>query len=498
MIGGIETLGQRIAAGFAVLVALTALLAGGALFAIRDVTGAADRVLSGASRDLALVLQLDAEAASRSAHSRGYLLFQDQETLEQIHQARARFDELRGKLAAAAAASPEEQRLVDAVSASEADYRASFDRELERITARSGQADAARSWNVEIRPRFERLVAALAELQAFEERSVADARARWGASSARASALLVGGALATVLVASLLSALIARAIGSRIGTAVRHLQTSSTELQASASQQAATSREQATSTNEVGATVKELLASSRQIAESTQRVVRLAEQTGVAAHGGDEMLHRADDATVAIKRQVDVIVAHMLDLGRKAQQIGTVLEIIDELADQTNILSINASIEAAGAGEAGRRFSVVAEEIRKLADRVGSSTKEVRALVEDVRSASSTTIMATEQGLKATEAGTQRLRELTQNFERIASLVVETTDATREIELSTRQQATAVEQVNTAVLEVAESAGEVEAGARQTLAVVGQLATLARGLTVLVEGGPRGDVEPAR
>ena len=79
-----------------------------------------------------------------------------------------------------------------------------------------------------------------------------------------------------------------------------------------------------------------------------------------------------------IRRQVDQIVSHMLELGKKSQEIGAVLDIVSELAEQTNILAINATIEAAGAGEAGKRFAVVADEIRKLADRVGGSTKEVR------------------------------------------------------------------------------------------------------------------------
>ena len=90
----------------------------------------------------------------------------------------------------------------------------------------------------------------------------------------------------------------------------------------------------------------------------------------------------------------------MLELGKKSQQIGSILEIIDELAEQTNILAINATIEAAGAGDSGRRFSVVADEIRKLADRVASSTKEIRTLIDEIRSAVNTTVMATESGSK--------------------------------------------------------------------------------------------------
>ena len=80
------------------------------------------------------------------------------------------------------------------------------------------------------------------------------------------------------------------------------------------------------------------------------------------------------------------------------QQIGSVLDIVSELAEQTNILAINATIEAAGAGEAGKRFAVVADEIRKLADRVTGSTKEIRMLNDEVRSAVNTTVMATETG----------------------------------------------------------------------------------------------------
>ena len=99
------------------------------------------------------------------------------------------------------------------------------------------------------------------------------------------------------------------------------------------------------------------------------------------------------------------------------------LDIVSELAEQTNILAINATIEAAGAGEAGKRFAVVAEEIRKLADRVGGSTKEVRTLIDDVRSAVNTTVMATETGSKAVDAGSRQFGDVASAFKQIAGLV---------------------------------------------------------------------------
>src|SRR5581483_7275119 len=100
-----------------------------------------------------------------------------------------------------------------------------------------------------------------------------------------------------------------------------------------------------------------------------------------------------------------------------------------ELLEQTNILAINATIEASGAGEQGRRFSAVADEIRKLSDRVGSSAKEIRGLVDEVRSAVNATVMATEGGAKAVDAGTKEFGEVAASFKRITGELTATTQA---------------------------------------------------------------------
>jgi methyl-accepting chemotaxis protein len=238
---------------------------------------------------------------------------------------------------------------------------------------------------------------------------------------------------------------------------------------------------------EITTTITELLATSRQIAESAQRVVAVATETGAAARNGDNTVQRSQESIGSIRRQVELIVNHMLDLGRKSQQIGGILEIINELSEQTNILAINATIEAAGAGEAGRRFAVVAEEIRKLADRVGGSTKDIRVLIEEVRSAVNTTVMATESGSKAVESGARQFSEVAASFAHIARLVGTTTDAAREIELSTKQQSTAVEQVNLAITNVAQATREAEASSGETLQTASQLASMSRDLSRMVQ-----------
>ena len=295
-----------------------------------------------------------------------------------------------------------------------------------------------------------------------------------------------GGAIGTILVA-LIGWYVTTSLAQQIGGAVGLVQSSSSELQAAANQQAVGAKEQSTSMTEISTTITELLSTSRQIAESAQRVTQNAEQTASSARAGHSTVDQTHESIAGIRRQVDQIVGHMLELGKKSQEIGAVLDIVSELSEQTNILAINATIEAAGAGEAGKRFAVVADEIRKLADRVGGSTKEIRTLIDDVRSAVNTTVMATETGSKAVDGGSRLFGDVASAFKQIASLVQTTTEAAREIELSTKQQASAVEQVNLAIANAAQASMETEASASQILQTVSQLSALSRELLRIIK-----------
>ncbi|MBX3205302.1 MAG: CHASE3 domain-containing protein [Labilithrix sp.] len=321
-----------------------------------------------------------------------------------------------------------------------------------------------------------------------EERQLLERRSAAAEAGAQSAKVGVGaGALVSLIIVIVAGALITRSLGSQLGAAVTSIRSSSAELQAAATQQASGSREQLSATTEVATTVRELLATSRQITDSAQRVSRVAEETVTGARTGSGIVKDTHETIAAIKRQMDVVVGHMLELGKKSQQAGGILDLVNELAEQTNILAINATIEAAGAGESGRRFSVVADEIRKLADRVGGSTKEIRGIVDDMRAAVNTTVMATESGVKAVDAGAARFADVTASFERIAALVGTTTEAAREIELSTKQQATAVEQVSSAIGSVAQATRESDASAKQTLQAASELTTLSRDLLRVVD-----------
>ena len=327
------------------------------------------------------------------------------------------------------------------------------------------------------------------DIQEFDDQEniLLERRRQSAESSAQMTKLVllwgsVGGALLVTLVGWSITVSASR----QIGNSVAQVQSSAAELQAISNQQATGSKEQSSAMNEIATTINELLATSRQIAESAQQVARIAQQTLLCARNGSRVVEVSRDSMGSIQRQVGTIVTNMLDLGRKSQQIGTVLDIVSELAEQTNILAINATIEAAGAGEAGKRFGVVAEEIRKLADRVTTSSKEIRGLIDDVRSGVNTTVMSTETGSKAVDAGLAQFANVTSAFEEIAGLVNTSDEASREIELSTKQQSTAVEQVNLATLSVAQAAREMESSSAQTLQTASQLSALSTELSRMI------------
>jgi methyl-accepting chemotaxis protein len=427
------------------------------------------------------------EAAERKvASARGFFVARDDSYLARMQDARGEFRETLGRLRSATVTEDGRSALAT-IERLENAHQDAVDQVVDMSRAGASLDDVSRAFETRAAPARRDLQAQVAAFSAQEERLLAEAQQAASDSASAAIDLVVAIVVAVVLLAAILAFVLTRTLGQQIGTAVGRVQSSSAELQAAASQQASGAKEQATAMSEISTTINELIATSRQIAESAQRVAHIASQTAKSAQAGDATVTRTSESVAAIRRQVDVIVANMLELGKKSQQIGTVLDIVSELAEQTNILAINATIEAAGAGDAGRRFAVVADEIRKLADRVAGSTKEIRALIEDVRGAVNTTVMTTETGSKAVDAGSRQFGEVASSFKQIAELVGTTTEAAREIELSTKQQATAVEQVNVAIANVAQASKETEASSTQTLQTASQLATLSRELLMLVQ-----------
>jgi len=480
-----STFSTKLAFSFGIVVLLAVAAALISSYAMNRVVIAKDHVIDVNARSLASAEQLDATLYVRSAAIRGYLLTGSQQFLNRIDSSNDNFASTVAELQRILQ-DPGARAAVAEIQRSDSDFRTQIQREiqLKQQGATIGQLGQYILENAQpSRTREESLVD---QFSVFERRDLDEGQ--------RAAAELEGSYRLVVIIitclviaaAVLLGSLLSRLLTGQIGSAVQDIQSSAAELQTTATEQATGAREQATAMSEITTTMNELLATSRQIAGSSQRVASIATDTANAARSGDHVVRKAHDSIAGIKRQVDQVVGHMLELGRKSQQIGGVVEIISELSEQTNILAINANIEAAGAGESGRRFAVVADEIRKLADRVAGSTKDIRSLVDDVRAAVNSTVMATETGSKAVDAGTRDFGDLAVSLSQMVSLAGTASEAAREIELSTKQQSTAVEQVNGAVANVAQVSREAESSTTQAMQTAAELATLSRRLTQLI------------
>ncbi|HEX2572019.1 MAG TPA: methyl-accepting chemotaxis protein [Polyangia bacterium] len=441
----------------------------------------------GQSHDaLAAVNQVVLTLTEVETGQRGYIITGKEEYLEPRREALERLETHLERLRKLIEDHPGQQRRLEELRGSIQSRMAELVKVLE-LRQREGLESAARRLSEGRGKRdMDRIYGVAREMARAEEERLQERVQDADAAARRVTSVLLFGSLFAVLVVFSAGLFIVRGLDLQIGTVVHHLQSSAAELQASATQQVRGAKGQAATTTEVSTTMHELVSTSRQIAESAQRVTVLANETTAVAQTGDVTVQAAQEAMEVVRRQIDRVVLHMLDLGKRSQEIGGILDIINELAEQTNILAINATIEAAGAGDSGRRFAVVADEIRKLADRVGGSTKDIRSLIEEIRAAANTTVMATEDGSKAVEASARKFGEVAQNFRNIAGYVANTAQASREIELSTKQQTTAVEQVSTAVGEVAQTARETEGSSTRTTQAAGQLVELSNQLLRLI------------
>jgi methyl-accepting chemotaxis protein len=236
----------------------------------------------------------------------------------------------------------------------------------------------------------------------------------------------------------------------RIDDTSSELSSSASELAAAAEQLAATTQEQSTAATETSATMEELARTFTSIADTV---------SGVAAQTQDtrEVLEETD-------KEIEASSQRALTLAQRVVEISGLLDLINEIADQTNLLALNAAIEAARAGESGRGFTVVADEVRRLAERSKAQAEEIGRIVEDTQSETNATVMAMEASSKQMRRG--------------LDLMDQVAEATERVRLTTQQQSAAASQVVDTMEAVTETSRQTSTTAQQIAAAASQLTAL--------------------
>lgn len=272
-----------------------------------------------------------------------------------------------------------------------------------------------------------------------------------------------------------------------VKNAVVQLSSAANEMMAISAQQASGATQQASAVQEVTTTSEEIAITAKMITANAKSVESVADDTARNCNSGRGDVVNAIEGMGKVRTQVQSIAKSMVELGDNSQKIGGIVEIIDEISDQTNLLALNAAIEAAGAGEAGKRFAIVAQEVKRLADRTVEATRQIKGLIGEIQRSTNNTIMVTEEGTKAVDSASGLVDKVQFSFSSISSTALETSRTAKEITLSTQQQTSACEQMAETMSEVRDVAQQVALSANETERAIAEILELAERLRDITE-----------
>ena len=240
--------------------------------------------------------------------------------------------------------------------------------------------------------------------------------------------------------------LIHKGITKSLDIARNNIQESSLSLQLNSEQQRKAVITQTMAVTEISSVMQELVNISKQVADISNNAINISINTNQAVEQSQVVLQTAIVGMDNIKEKVEISADNMIALGKKSQQIEIVLDVINELSQQVTVLSYNATIEAAGAGEKNKRFMAVADRIVKLAEQSVQSSKEIKSIIDNVQTDSNKTIMSTEDEIKAVKEGILLNHEVVQSLAEINNFTKQVQTSVNEINISLNQQTTGVKQ----------------------------------------------------
>ncbi|MDY1018425.1 methyl-accepting chemotaxis protein [Pseudomonas coleopterorum] len=274
-----------------------------------------------------------------------------------------------------------------------------------------------------------------------------------------------------------LTALVAQAQRSSV-----QVTTSVTEIAATSKQQQATATETAATTTEIGATSREIAATSRDLVRTMGEVTSAADQASSLAGSGQQGLARMEETMHQVMGAAELVNAKLAILNEKAGNINQVVVTIVKVADQTNLLSLNAAIEAEKAGEYGRGFAVVATEVRRLADQTAVATYDIEQMVREIQSAVSAGVMGMDKFSEEVRRGMLEVQQVGDQLSQIIGQVQALAPRVLMVNEGMQAQATGAEQINHALAQLGDASSQTVESLRQASFAIDELSQVATGL----------------
>lgn len=264
------------------------------------------------------------------------------------------------------------------------------------------------------------------------------------------------------------------------------LSSSAQQIVATTTQVASGARETATAVTETTTTVEEVKQTAKLSTQKAKAVSENARRIAQVSEDGKKSVGESIDAMKLIREQMGEIAESIVRLSEQGQAIGEIMLSVNELAEQSNLLAVNASIEAAKAGDQGRGFAVVAQEVRSLAEQSKQATVQVRSILSDIQKATNAAVQVAEQASTAVEAGVKQSAQAGESVQQLAESINEAAQSATQIAVSSQQQMVGMDQVAQAMENIKVASAQNVASTRQTETAARNIGELGRRLSELV------------
>jgi methyl-accepting chemotaxis protein len=527
------TLKMKLGAGFGallLLLLLTGLLAYNAVGQLANIAAQVEGIM--AQKDM--ISQVEAGIEKQSTGVRGFLLAGKEDPLKHDEEGKEQYAENMEKRDKQLK-SEDARKLHAEIKSTYPRVRATFDREIQLRRAGKLKEAVALAFGPEMSETGTQLRRAVAELVGFEEKLKEEQLKDQAAEQSHVRFFMIGLAVAGLAIGLVIAWLISRSIRGTMTGMVEMIQeiatnnlaiedipvtsqdetghagdalnrmknnlreiirsiaataenvaSASEEISSSATQQAQSAETQKDQTMQVATAMQEMSSTVSTVSESCNKAADAAREAAETARHGGSIVEGTLSKMRLIAESVGATARKMEGLGKSSDQIGRIIGVIDDIADQTNLLALNAAIEAARAGEQGRGFAVVADEVRKLAERTTTATKEIAQMIKNIQDETKTAVTAMENGTRQVEEGVDltakagdSLRAIIQVSEQVGGMITEIATAATE-------QSSTTEQVNGNVEQIARLGKESAIGAQQSAIACQDLSSLALNLQNLV------------
>jgi methyl-accepting chemotaxis protein len=461
------TIGKKLTGAFAIILVLLAIVTVVAINALHQTRSTYDTFLDVNARQVNYADDLRFELRDQIAHYRALLLYPALQSKyqDQLQSDYRSFKEALDRMRALARTTTG-QGMLSEIASQQTRHEQAQQRVVE-LARRGRQAEALALGTREVTPLTDAL---LDKVDQFLDRQVkleADGRAALATEVAFFTATMVVVALLAFAAGIGIALYLSRVITRQLRDSITQLSSSAAEILATTTQVASGAAETATAVSETTATVEEVKQTAQVASQKARYVSDSAQKVAQVSQTGRKSVDDAIAGMHRIQEQMESIAESIVRLSEQSQAIGEIIATVNDLAEQSNLLAVNAAIEATKAGEQGKGFAVVAQEVKSLAEQSKQATTQVRAILGDIQKATSTAVLATEQGHKAVEAGVKQSAVAADSIRQLTDSVNEAAQAATQIAASSQQQMVGMDQVALAMDNIKQASTQNVAGTRQ-------------------------------